>query len=393
MDYTGVDNVHLYKYQWSQVHQPGEVLGIFESDTAGQSMNVGDMKPFRDAGFFNKEDSSYTFFSPSGGLITLPKTVTAVKFWTGDYYTDSVIGAGSYPDGTLLGFTLNSKNYSYNKYDGRNEGAGYLVNNTGTAYVDSISKGLKNVTTALVGLPCADNGKFNFKVYQLSFDCSWPKENTTGGGTIDSILPVASMYNSDYADKNISISAKLMQARPYTQEAIDFLNQNNSCGEEYSRYLLQIADLISANPGSYTAYKSCTGNSLIYADTSSSTGKGVGRVRYRYKVVKFAGLLKDYITTKATAYAGILNATTPSALDVYLKSMCEADYKPLTAAQRIHILQVLRTATLIGDSWLGMGNNRENVIVSTIRETPASPASRRPSWMRCRPIILPYCGT
>ena len=38
MDYQVGNYLHLYKYQWNQIHQPGQVLGIFENDSAAMSV-------------------------------------------------------------------------------------------------------------------------------------------------------------------------------------------------------------------------------------------------------------------------------------------------------------------------------------------------------------------
>ena len=79
MDYVASNSRRLYKYQWGQIHQPGQVLGIFESDTAGESLAQPYVRCIHDnsviAGLGN------TFYDPVGNVIQLDATMTPYAFF------------------------------------------------------------------------------------------------------------------------------------------------------------------------------------------------------------------------------------------------------------------------------------------------------------------------
>jgi len=116
MDYLGSNYRHLYKYQWNQAHQPGQVMGIFESDEAGQCVMDNIYSQF-------VVDTART---PDGGIIYTP-----------DLKEYKVKGALISPvievNGTLSRFTYNNRTYiSTYKVVGPND----QITSTFTGYVD-----------------------------------------------------------------------------------------------------------------------------------------------------------------------------------------------------------------------------------------------------------------
>ena len=109
MDYVSSNARRLYKYQWGQIHQPGQVLGIFESDTAGQSQivriqkliqwiiaNNGKVVPFNMDSFFIAPTNRY-----------LSTNTLTIGNQTIDLYSD-VFGQGQ------VDLTMNNSTGTYN---------------------------------------------------------------------------------------------------------------------------------------------------------------------------------------------------------------------------------------------------------------------------------------
>ena len=79
MDYVSSNARRLYKYQWGQIHQPGQVLGIFESDSASQSLGQPYLRCIHDAGII--AGLGNTFYDPVGNVIQLDDDMTPYAFF------------------------------------------------------------------------------------------------------------------------------------------------------------------------------------------------------------------------------------------------------------------------------------------------------------------------
>jgi hypothetical protein len=141
MDYTSnyTTPFSLYKFQWDQMHDPGTVDPIFEADADGQAVNIGISYLSE---FKNPIDGNYTFITPSGKYITLPKTTKDVTFSTLDRLAELSNNRPSeelVPLGSLISFT-DDQNVHYNLYVEGTTFKGYIRAGTkNTFYRDTIS--------------------------------------------------------------------------------------------------------------------------------------------------------------------------------------------------------------------------------------------------------------
>lgn len=164
MDYAGGE--HLNKYQWDIVHDPGIVIGLFESDKDAEYTYV-------DANVFpaslRNSDQSYTFLTPAGTLITLPINVKNVFFSTYDKFyqitnLDKRIG-GSMPIGSLIAFQIGDDIYnpvlnSAGNFTGYKSQKLEFYRESLSASL-SVSSGIALLTTVKDGKFVGFAGKFN----------------------------------------------------------------------------------------------------------------------------------------------------------------------------------------------------------------------------------------
>ncbi|MBT1688701.1 fibronectin type III domain-containing protein [Dawidia soli] len=109
MDYTDGAGTRLYKYQWDRMRFPDIVVGMFEED-ADAGLGVRGKYALEDE-FLNDDQATFTFLTPAGTYITLPKRIKKVGFQHGfstiEEAKDSRILVGS-----LLGFELDGVAYN-----------------------------------------------------------------------------------------------------------------------------------------------------------------------------------------------------------------------------------------------------------------------------------------
>ncbi|HTI92969.1 MAG TPA: hypothetical protein VL727_20365 [Puia sp.] len=141
MDYQVGSYVHLYKYQWNQVHQPGQVMGIFESDTAGQSQTVGALP----ASFLNNDKAGYTFVTFAGQYIRLPKSASKFTFGFGISGFNGTIDDVT---GVLQSFYLNGEQYNADL----SNGVKYIGISSKTVYSDPFTGPAEG--TVIMAMPC-----------------------------------------------------------------------------------------------------------------------------------------------------------------------------------------------------------------------------------------------
>ena len=184
MDYVGVDDVHLYKYQWNQVHQPGQVLGMFESDTAGKSVSVTDITQLAK---YKNSQNGLTFINPAGKRISLPyDNLQKVVISTGDQWVNL---SSNQPTnvftaiGVLQSFTLKDETGTQLLYAGQgdqNNFTGYF--NNGKAYQDNITAKLgvpatnPNDYKSILGIPYHTGNQFLLNISTIQVKSSYAEE-------------------------------------------------------------------------------------------------------------------------------------------------------------------------------------------------------------------------
>ena len=89
-----------------------------------------------------------------------------------------------------------------------------------------------------------------------------PDENSIADGAVLEKLPVDDPYNPDFSSPKIFLDANLNFT--YSDEAKEFISENEACLNEMVRYVIKAADVIQRNPGYYTRYKKCSAYEMKY---------------------------------------------------------------------------------------------------------------------------------
>lgn len=107
MDYPSGNK--LYKYQWDKMRYPDIVVGLFEEDEEGEygSRGVADLPDE----FLNEDKQTFTFLTPFGDYITLPKRARNFGFLHG-FTNQSEVLSNNYIVGSLTFFEVDQKFYS-----------------------------------------------------------------------------------------------------------------------------------------------------------------------------------------------------------------------------------------------------------------------------------------
>ena len=155
MDYNG--GTAFTHMDWEKMHAPGIQLYLFQDDEDGEQIST-DLEYLKDFANRDKDNKiiSYSFITPSNKVVTLPPNVTDVNFSTYDAYykIKSKKYSGSHaPMGSLLGFTLDKKYYSFRISE--NQSAYISTNDTNNKelYRDVYTKNIENLKDAIIALP------------------------------------------------------------------------------------------------------------------------------------------------------------------------------------------------------------------------------------------------
>jgi hypothetical protein len=143
MSYSG--GVHIAKWQWDEINDPAWVA-LFDSDEDGMSVAVRNLPED-----FQNTDGTFTFITPAGEYITLPKEVRTVVFQHG------IIDWTDYKNlvtGTLIEFLYDGTAYKYN-FSGNNL-AGYFNAKDNTKWNDKNESTYTNPDGYIMGLPTKD---------------------------------------------------------------------------------------------------------------------------------------------------------------------------------------------------------------------------------------------
>jgi TANFOR domain-containing protein len=126
MDYPNGDR--FAKYQWNQLYKPGVVIGLFERDGDGQNVRLNN---YLDKSMLNNDTLYFSFLTPDGKRIYLPKTIKQPVF----AHSISTLSCDKLVAGTLIGFTIvnGTTETKYSAAAANNQFAGYYSNG-GTEY-------------------------------------------------------------------------------------------------------------------------------------------------------------------------------------------------------------------------------------------------------------------
>jgi hypothetical protein len=208
MDYSN-DHVavpELYKYQWDQIHDPGIVDKILESDANALSVTLGASYLLD---FKNTGDDNYTFITPSGKYISLPKDIQSVKFSTLDrlvYTKNQRPTEDLLPLGSLMGFT-DKNGVTYSVFVEGTTFMGYLKNGTADQYYKDIispsyGQGLTSGIALFVGVQAGKFVNYISRFPSIATDTRLDDKGT-GEGALLKELSIISLLPEDM-DKTIS---------------------------------------------------------------------------------------------------------------------------------------------------------------------------------------------
>ncbi len=285
MDY-GETGTLLRKSQWDLIHDPARNFTLFDSDEEAAYTAINNMDELLP---LKNDDGTYTFIAPSGKPITLPGTVTAVGFNTGD----NIIGNSGtcnkfliYPFGSLRYFVLDGKHYTtsficasttFTRYKNKDDSA--------DIYYDLLTPAMTNLASrkAIVGFPCRENGKtiFNVKNFVMGSVSGIDLTGITGS-TYTANGPIVSNHSfvlNSTAIKTVQATGKVYPA--YSEEALAFLNsagELTSCGSLSAFYAFIHAHQITAYPG---FYRDCLNGKTTYVKDVEGIHRRL-RVRYNY---------------------------------------------------------------------------------------------------------------
>ncbi len=206
MDYKG--GAVFTHMDWEKIHAPGIQLYLFQDDEDGEQIST-DLEYLKD--FANRDKNnkiiSYSFITPSNKVVTLPPNVTDVNFSTYDpyHYKESDKNSGNYaPMGSLLGFTLDKKYYSF---QGRGNKYGYECSSNKKMFKDVYTKKIENLKDAIIALPYYNTEAEEIELYvnkmKIESDQIIGKTNdVTYFGEISSNFSVIKIFNNpDSADQ------------------------------------------------------------------------------------------------------------------------------------------------------------------------------------------------
>lgn len=309
MDYSA--GTALYKYQWDLVHNPPVLGGAGDGDEEGAyiSISVAELSTL-----LNPVDSTYSFLSPSGKIITLPKNITSVELSTGDelsgeYGVPCVNQFTIMPFGVLAGFTILQSGVPVQYggcFDcvGNNEFSNYYIHSTTavrcvTPYLDSLTH-KHNRTSAIIGFPCFENGEVKFQAGKIPYTSSGPSANPNIPS--GAILPYDHLMGYIHTLENVTTLASPNIYPDFSSDAIDFLHFVSdvaACGHPSLVYAFAHANQISLYPA---YYKPCGTSILETAQARMQDNALVDIVRNNY--LRETTLLQASFTSSGWDFSG-----------------------------------------------------------------------------------------
>ncbi|CAN5214747.1 hypothetical protein BH09BAC5_BH09BAC5_17120 [soil metagenome] len=372
----------LAQWQWAWMHNPSGWTGL-DDDDQGVSVKV-DMRELLP--FINADSSSFTFYSPAGLPITLPKdNLSNVVFSYGDEYNGASCGNNynysENPVGSLHSFTLNEKKYICFSSCSSNQFQGYRIGTTN--YSDTISHSI-NPGAGIIGYPCVDNGQIVFVVAKQTFPTitNIPSSNYSASGAIqDHIIQPNFLLESNSTTTEIDA----LIYPPYSTDAENYLLSNlqaASCGSGLSSYVLMYAFQINKYP---EVYNCCIKNAEITSQNqnpyvsliplpnayqSIAPSTPLEQMEQQVNELQENTRLKFHFIDEKRKHINdeLLSITSPKAMGDSLNGAMEnytCIWNILYAKTRIHAIQILCQSNVNGD-WFGAGNNYEDIVNSLL---------------------------
>ena len=372
MDYTGSLYNHLYKYEWNQAHEPGQVLGIFENDTAGQSTVVSSnvFKPFANA------DSSYTFIAPSGLYITLPKDVGDVYFST----YDKLFGQKNIyypPIGSLISFVWRKNTYLAVYSNGNF--AGYECNPCTAScdtcqvikhYTESLSYSLQPQSGIILLTAVEDSTFVGYAGKAASPVTSSPRSIEDGSGAIGKgvfiLGTTGDQLSSNYKDYFSQVCGgnilRLTDIRTWVGSDYDVVvdSARNITAQGYLKVVLNtnstLADLLTH---SALVFEGAGAISLFQGCTDEEWWKVMKKIAYSFQQKVNQGVV--------TMPAGLVDRSGSDNLETELASVGEAAVKDLEGASQLE--QQVENAKTIVDVYTAITQHYDNCTFKALDST------------------------
>jgi hypothetical protein len=388
MDYPG--GINTLKYQWDQIHDPGSINGLFLKDEDVEFVTVRDISELDD--LRNKTNSSitdltFTFISPSGKPITLPKDITSITFSYGDEFVSSANGNPNgtlIPIGSLTNFTSKSLGSYILRGGGNNNALGYIKFTSNTKdnsalvdsdfYTDVISKHL-TITNVITASPVLRSGEVLFRIGLRKYTGSQITADHKGEGNLTNDVPYLMLFPSNYTDPpNINATTALTKTKfirakfspEYGVEALEFLKRTLDPETILAPYSLVFANQINRYPNVYTT---CITPPFPKSSFSISTlimnnhyrelarrmyegGETINEARLlkwqNYETAIAQALpvavftLRDLQTKMSNINAEALSKKTQADMIAFLKTLdCDCLYKQMDASTKVHVLKTL----------------------------------------------------
>jgi TANFOR domain-containing protein len=345
MDYN--NGTQLWKYQWDQVHNPAIVLGLFESDEAGEMVGIGIIPDeLRNA------DRSISCISPAGKLVLLPPSSSSVVFYNSFSNYES-----SYPvTGTLYSFKTDQGEF-LPKFSSGGTFAGYYHAEKQTPFQNwhptEEQTRVKAYSNALMLIPC-DN-----KANLIDFFI----ENVA----LDDFKEVKFVSERDFPLSPFT-SNKEIKRKAYTYGYQDKFG----------------------DPGYYVASPSCNSKAILpnlkslylrlvyqgemsFFDNNYIAGqepqavelkqlKGSNEVEYEYRYLE---ILREYLEKKIPETKQLLEGLSEKSSSYtwwqIVNRFTYEDLSKLTLAQRVVLLRLGTRETIYGDT----EHRVKNLIITT----------------------------
>ena len=170
MDYeSGTAQNNLIHEQWEKIRDFSFAFSFLDDEEDGSAVWASMELPIE---YKNAEDSTITVVTPSGKMITLPKSTEYIKFFTADpfFYAKSGEYSGNKgPLGTLSRFKFKNEDGDLVEYRIQGQGTKIEYLNTkeeSIKYIDSLSKNITELNP-ITGLPFRENEEFIIQIYKL----------------------------------------------------------------------------------------------------------------------------------------------------------------------------------------------------------------------------------
>lgn len=391
MDYVPGNYRHLYKYQWNQVHQPGQVLGIFESDKAGQTVvgNIAIFAPF-------KNSQGYTFMTPGGEPFTLPASTQSLTLGDiADFKDAKASQIGNIPQGALQNFVIGGVTYSAYSSSDYTQFL-YYANASGQKYTDTLTNKLmaaeKGLKQAIVGYPCINSDPTSNTVSVMLYgqqitlaDSSWNRIGSgsyLGDGQFNNAILETEFSNFNLGSQQgqfLVAQTKVNYSQGWNSaEVQDYMSKNVSCALGMNQFVMQTANLIFRYPGAYTILSTCKSMAVPVFNPNSTVGDFWG---YKYNCQQFMQALIAVINSESNVDALIQAQNDPDKLQTILSQFCgESAYSTLAVASREHILSVLTSAS--------SPSSYQTSLLYTVSATPKSDAQQLYSFFAANGTIV-----